>query len=78
MVLICRVFIDVLELNKPSDSELGTRLQVTGAGESTYSDLDDLLVNYIGAIVKKLDTLMQHEKYRPEDQLGKLRMLLGV
>lgn len=58
------------ELNKPSDSELGTRLRVTGAGESTYSDLDDLLVNYIGAVARKLDTLMQHEKYRPAEELG--------
>jgi hypothetical protein len=60
----------VTELNKPSDSELGTRLRVTGAGESTYSDLDDLLVNYIGAVARKLDTLMQHEKYRSAEELG--------
>jgi transcription elongation factor SPT6 len=59
---------DVKEYDKPSDSELGTMLEIKDSGR--YSDLDELLVNHVGAIVRKLDTLMQHEKYRPENELG--------
>jgi transcription elongation factor SPT6 len=58
----------VTEHDKPSDSELGRQLSINNS--EFFSDLDELLVNHVGAVVRKLDTLMQHEKYRPEGQLG--------
>ena len=60
--------IDVHEENKPSDHELGAVLHIRDSGR--YTDLDELLVNHVGAVARRLDTLMQHEKYRPENELG--------
>lgn len=66
--------INVQELDKPSDSELGLKLRIPMSDIDpergvTYSDLDELIISHINAMVKKLDILTQHEKYRPESQL---------
>lgn len=36
-------------------------------------DLDELLVNHVQAIAGKVDKLCQHEKYKPDGQLGESR-----
>lgn len=55
--------IDVLELGKPSEYSLGKQLRV---GKHTYSDLDELIVNHIEAMAKKVTELVKDERYRPE------------
>jgi len=50
--------IDVLELNGTT----GTTLKI--AGRYNYSDLDELIVNHVKAMAKKVDEMMLHEKYK--------------
>ena len=54
--------IDVLELDKTNSHASGTLLKV--AGRYTYSDLDELIVNHVKAMAKKVDEIMLHEKYQ--------------
>lgn len=61
--------IDVQELDKPNEYTLGRILRV--GGKYSYSDLDDLIINHVKATARKFDELQMHEKYRPEDELGK-------
>ena len=49
--------IDVLELDKS-----GTTLKI--GGRYNYSDLDELIVNHVKAMAKKVDEMMGHEKYQ--------------
>ena len=56
--------IDVLELDKGSSG--GTTLKI--GGRYSYSDLDELIVNHVKAMAKKVDEMMLHEKYK---DLGK-------
>lgn len=60
--------IDVLELGKSNQLTQGTTLRV--GGRYNYSDLDELIVNHVKAMAKKVDEMMLHEKYqnlsRPE------------
>lgn len=60
--------IDVQELDKPHEHALGRILRV--GTSSSYSDLDDLIINHVKAIARKFDEMQMHEKYRPEDELG--------
>jgi transcription elongation factor SPT6 len=60
--------IDVLEKNKPNEYSLGRILSV---GKFSYSDLDDLIINHVKAMARKFDEMQMHEKYRPENDLGK-------
>ena len=51
---------------------LGNRFFVEGGKE--YSDLDELIVNHVQAIARRVEELMAHEKFKagPEDELRKL------
>ncbi|PGH12257.1 transcription elongation factor spt6 [Polytolypa hystricis UAMH7299] len=54
--------IDVLELDKENEFSVGRILKV--GGKYSYSDLDDLIVNHVKAMAKKVDDMMLHEKYQ--------------
>jgi len=54
--------IDVLELDKENEFSVGLVLKV--GGKYTYSDLDDLVVNHVNAMAKKVEELMANEKYQ--------------
>ncbi|KAG8529504.1 uncharacterized protein KY384_006141 [Bacidia gigantensis] len=54
--------IDVLELGKSNQLTQGTTLKI--GGKYTYSDLDELIVNHVKAMAKKVDEMMLHEKYQ--------------
>lgn len=54
--------IDVLELNKENEFSVGRTLKI--GGKYTYSDLDDLIVNHVKAMAKKVDEMMLSDKYR--------------
>lgn len=53
--------IDVLELDKETEFSVGRTLKI--GGKYTYSDLDELIVNHVQAMAKKVDEIMMHEKY---------------
>ncbi|KAG0074931.1 Transcription elongation factor spt6 [Linnemannia elongata] len=55
---------DVLEINKRDDISLGKVLQID---DSTYIDLDDLLVSHIEAILSRCHDLMSSPKYRENE-----------
>lgn len=54
--------IDVLELDKTNQLTSGTTLKI--GGRYNYSDLDELIVNHVKAMAKKVDEMMLHEKYQ--------------
>ncbi|KAL8904347.1 MAG: hypothetical protein Q9207_003326 [Kuettlingeria erythrocarpa] len=54
--------IDVLELDKSSQFSSGGTLKI--GGKYTYTDLDELIVNHVKAMAKKVDEMMLHEKYQ--------------
>ncbi|KAL8704341.1 MAG: hypothetical protein Q9201_002492 [Fulgogasparrea decipioides] len=54
--------IDVLELDKSSQFSSGGTLKI--GGKYTYTDLDELIVNHVKAMAKKVDEMMTHEKYQ--------------
>jgi len=60
--------IDVLELDKENEHELGRILRVGGAAGSSYSDLDELLVNHIAPMARMVEMLTLHEKFRGSDE----------
>ena len=67
--------IDVLELDKSSQFSSGGTLKI--GGKYTYSDLDELIVNHVKAMAKKVDEMMLHEKYQngSKAETGKLLLL---
>ena len=64
--------IDVLELDKSSQFSSGTTFKI--GGRYSYSDLDELLVNHVKAMARKVDEMMQHDKYQntSKAETGKL------
>jgi len=61
---------DVTELNAdPSGQTTGAQLVVDAT--HTYSDLDELIVNHIQAMSRRVEELMAHEKFKQgsEDEL---------
>ncbi|TRX93382.1 hypothetical protein FHL15_005657 [Xylaria flabelliformis] len=54
--------IDVLELDKETEYTLGRQLRI--GGKYQYSDLDELIVDHVKAMAKKVDELMGHEKFK--------------
>ncbi|KAK3325180.1 SH2 domain-containing protein [Apodospora peruviana] len=54
--------VDVLELQKENEFAVGKILRV--GGKYNYSDLDELIVDHVKAMAKKVDELMQHEKFQ--------------
>ncbi|KAJ5306598.1 hypothetical protein PENANT_c031G02576 [Penicillium antarcticum] len=54
--------IDVLELDKENEFSVGRVLKV--GGRYTYSDLDELIVNHVKAMAKKVEEMVHHEKFQ--------------
>lgn len=54
--------IDVLELDKSNQFTSGVTLKV--GGKYNYSDLDELIVNHVKAMARKVDEIMLHDKYQ--------------
>lgn len=54
--------IDVLELDKSKQLTSGMTLKV--GGKYNYSDLDELIVNHVKAMSRKVEEMMLHDKYR--------------
>ncbi|KAF9115075.1 Transcription elongation factor spt6 [Mortierella sp. AM989] len=52
---------DILEMDKKDDVSLGKTLKIDNA---KYSDLDELLVSHIEAILSKTEVLMANSKYK--------------
>jgi hypothetical protein len=62
--------IDVVELNAdPTGQNVGGQLIVDGKYE--FSDLDELIVNHVQALARRVEELMAFEKFKPgpEDEL---------
>ncbi|KEZ45143.1 Transcription elongation factor SPT6 [Scedosporium apiospermum] len=53
--------LDVLELQKENEFSVGRTLRV--GGKFTYTDLDELIVEHVKSMVKKVEQLTQHEKF---------------
>ncbi|GJE87155.1 transcription elongation factor Spt6 [Phanerochaete sordida] len=61
--------VDVLEVDAdPNSQSVGRQLIVD---KLTYADLDELIVNHVGAMARKVEELMAHDKFKhgPEDEL---------
>lgn len=69
--------IDVLELDKENEFSVGRVLRV--GGKYSYSDLDDLIVNHVKAMAKKVEEMMANEKYQDgsKAETGMFLLLLG-
>lgn len=59
--------IDVLELQKDTEFSVGRQLRI--AGKYNYSDLDELIVDHVKAMSKKVEELMHSEKYKDFSRL---------
>ncbi|KAH7350889.1 SH2 domain-containing protein [Rhexocercosporidium sp. MPI-PUGE-AT-0058] len=53
--------IDVLELQKENEFSLGRTLRIGGRN---YTDLDELIVDHVKAMAKKVAEMMDHDKYQ--------------
>lgn len=58
----CCIMLDVLELDKPNEFSLGRILKI--GGRYSYSDLDELIVSHVRAMARKVEEMIQHEKYK--------------
>ncbi|KAF2762407.1 transcription elongation factor-like protein spt6 [Pseudovirgaria hyperparasitica] len=54
--------IDVLELDKENEFSLGRTLKV--GGKYTYSDLDELIVNHVESMAKKVTEMTKDERFQ--------------
>lgn len=65
----CVLILDVVEPNAdPTGQTMGSRFIVDGRHE--FADLDELIVNHIQAMARRVEELMAHEKYKStEDEL---------
>jgi transcription elongation factor SPT6 len=52
--------LDVLEMGKPNQFSLGKQLKI---GKHTYSDLDELIVNHVEAMARKVTELTKDERF---------------
>ena len=62
--------IDVVEPNAdPTGQTVGSQLIVDGT--HSYADLDELIVNHVQAMARRVEELMNHEKFKAgsEDDL---------
>lgn len=59
----------MVEPNADSSGQIGGKLIVDGTHQ--FSDLDDLIVNHVQAMSRKVEELMAHEKFKhgSEDEL---------
>jgi transcription elongation factor SPT6 len=65
--------IDVLELQKENEFSVGRQLRI--GGKWTYTDLDELIVDHVKAMAKKVVEMMGYDKYQTgtKAEIGKLR-----
>lgn len=65
--------VDVLELQKENEFSVGRLLRV---GKFNYTDLDELIVEHVQAMARKVAEMMQHEKFQKgsRNELGKSQM----
>lgn len=71
--------IDVVELGvDPSGQNVGTKLIVDNTHQ--FSDLDELIVNHVQAMARKVEELKAHEKYKQgsEDELRKSQVSVAA
>ncbi|TGO11015.1 hypothetical protein BTUL_0119g00150 [Botrytis tulipae] len=54
--------LDVLELQKENEFSLGRQLRINN--KYNYSDLDELIVDHVKAMSKKVEEMMLHEKFQ--------------
>lgn len=54
--------VDVLELQKENEFSVGRLLRV--GGKHSYTDLDELIVEHVKGMARKVAELMQHEKFQ--------------
>ena len=64
--------IDVLEMQKQTEFAVGKLLRV---GKYTYSDLDELIVDHVNAMARKVEEMMRNDKYQNRS-LGETGMLI--
>jgi hypothetical protein len=70
---------DVTELDAdPTGQTIGGQLVVDST--HVYSDLDDLIVNHVQAVARRVEELMAHEKFKhgSEDELRRSRRLWSL
>ena len=70
---------DVVEPNAdPTGQSIGGQLIIDGKYE--FSDLDELIVNHVQAMARRVEELMAFEKFKPgpEDELRKCCCSRGV
>lgn len=73
------IYVDVVEPNAdPTGQTVGTKLIVDA--EHQYSDLDELIVNHVQAMARKVEELMAHEKFKhgSEDDLRMSQYILEM
>ena len=70
--------IDVVEPNADPSGQVSSKLIVDGTHQ--FSDLDDLIVNHVQAMSRKVEELMAHEKFKQgsEDELRMSQTCLFV
>ncbi|KEY63806.1 hypothetical protein S7711_09516 [Stachybotrys chartarum IBT 7711] len=54
--------IDILEMQKETEFSVGKLLRV--GGKYTYTDLDELIVDHVKTMARKVEELMRHDKYQ--------------
>jgi len=59
--------IDVLELQKENEFSIGKQLVI--GNKYKYTDLDELIVDHVKSMAKKVDEMMQHEKWQKGTKL---------
>ncbi|KAF2861338.1 transcription elongation factor SPT6 [Piedraia hortae CBS 480.64] len=64
--------IDVLELDKENEFSVGRVLRI--GGKYSYSDLDELIANHVGLMAKKVEEMINDERFQQgsRQQTGKL------
>jgi len=67
--------IDVLELDKENEFSVGRQLRV---GKFNYSDLDELIVNHVKVMARKVDEIMGDDRYRSHSRTETGKLLLHM
>lgn len=68
--------IDVLEMQKDTEFSVGKLLRI--GGKYTYSDLDELIVDHVKAMARKVEELMRHDKYQSRSRSETGKQLLAA
>jgi hypothetical protein len=61
----------------PTGQTTGQLIVDSKTDSKTYADLDELIVNHIQAMARRVEELMAHEKFKqgPEDELRECSLL---